>query len=193
QLRVLKAREEFVPTNEKVVLKGEEPIGVYRAAHGKSHQLTQVAPGTLVSLAGRLGDWRAIEATGGRRLWIPAAAVGEPGKGRPQIPAVEPLPVTPPTIDLMPTTRTVAASTIKLQGVARHPDRIHDVVVTVKPAGPAQVEEKIFYRASIQGKPAHDLEFSTDVPLEKGSNQILVTARDRYDIETTREILVFRK
>ena len=83
----------------------------------------------------------------------------------------------------------------EIRGAARHPLRVHDVLVTVKPAGVGQVEQKIDYEANPahQGDAAQQMSFSARVPLAPGSNQILVTARDGADVEATREIWVFRQ
>ena len=78
---------------------------------------------------------------------------------------------------------------------ARHPVRVHDVLVTVKPPGVGQIEQKVAYEANSarQGDGALQMSFSARVPLVPGSNQILVTARDAEDVEVTREVWVFRR
>ncbi len=194
ELRLFPGRPAFLASTANVRVKGNEPVRLYNGAHGKSQQIATIAPETVVEQVGQAGDWVAIRGSNGRRLWLPATAVEAlEGKARPTTPAVTPLPVTPPTIEVESLPRVVNQPTLKLTGVARHPDRMHDVVVSVKPAGPAQVEQKIFYRASEQKSDGHSLEFSTEIPLQPGSNQILVTARDRNEVESTRELLVFRE
>ena len=69
------------------------------------------------------------------------------------------------------------------------------MLVTVKPPGVGQIEQKVAYEANSarQGDGALQMSFSARVPLVPGSNQILVTARDAEDVEVTREVWVFRR
>lgn len=193
-LAVLGNLPAFAAAGEKVRV-GADPVRLYNAANGKTPQLGEIPAGALLDILGRAGGWAAIAAGPGRRAWLPADLL-RPGDGK----TSEPPPhsfdiVQPPTLKLEPTTQVTREDTIEVRGSAAHPVRVHDVLVTVKPAGIGQVEQKIDYEANParQGDGAHQMSFSARVPLAPGSNQILVTARDAADVEATREIWVFRQ
>ena len=179
------------------VVAGEEPVRLYNAADGQARQLAEVAGGTALDILGTAGGWSAALAGPGRRAWLPSDLVkagGAPGKGG-KLPDRPALLVQPPVIELDPVAPVAAGATVEIRGTARHEGRVRDVVVAVKPPGTAQVERKLDYRANPahQGAAARSLDFSAQVPLEPGSNRVLVTARDGDDIEATREVWVFRE
>lgn len=175
---------------------GAEPARLYNAAHGNARQLGEVPAGARLDILGLAGGWAAVTAGPGRRAWLPADLL-QPADGKG---TTEPLArgfmlVQPPVLTLEPTSQVTPEDFIEVSGIARHPQRVHDVLVTVKPAGVGQVEQKIDYEANParHGDAAQQLSFSARVPLAPGSNQILITARDAEDVEVTREIWVFRQ
>ncbi len=199
-LAVLGNLPAFIAASEKVRVGpasgGDDPVRLYNAANGKTPQLGEIPANTLLQLVGRAGGWAAIDAGPGRRAWLPADLL-HPGdiKGSTDRPTRAFKLVQPPTLIVDPTAQVTRDATIELHGSAQHPVRVHDVLVTVKPAGVGQVEQKIDYEANParQGDAARQLSFSARVPLSPGSNQILITARDADDVEATREIWVFRQ
>ncbi len=195
ELAVLGQTPAFTPGPEKVRV-GGEPARLYNAAHGNSRQLGTVPAGAQLDLVGRAGGWAALASEAGRRAWLPADLLRPAdGKGTTEPPTRAFALVQPPTLSVEPATQVTVEPEVELRGVARHPLRVHDVLVTVKPPGVGQVEQKISYQANParQGEAAQQMSFSARVPLAPGSNQILVTARDAEDVEVTREIWVFRQ
>ncbi len=191
QLPVLSDSPMFLP-KAALMRVGTAPLRLYSAAHGSAYQLGEIAPDTLLQSLGQAGGWAAFSAGDGRRAWAPADLLAA-ATGRPN-----PLPVLlgfqPPTIGIETPTAITSAATVAVSGTATHPQQVHDVLVTVKPPGVSQVEKKISYTANStqQGPDAQALQFSAQVPLAPGSNQILITARNRDNIEATRELWVFR-
>ena len=175
---------------------GAEPLRLYNAANGKAPQLGEVPAGTQLNLLGHAGGWAAVAAGPGRRAWLPADLLS-PGESpnHTELTARSFLLVQPPTLSLEPTLQVTRDDSLELRGSASHPVHVHDVLVTVKPAGIGQVEQKIDYEANParQGDGARQMSFSARVPLAAGSNQILITARDGADVEATRELWVFRQ
>ncbi len=175
---------------------GGEPARFYNAAHGNAAQLGEIPAGARLDILGLAGGWAALSAGPGRRAWVPADLLQPAAdKGKAEVPARPFMLVQPPTLTLEPTTQVTTEAVVELRGLARHPQRVHDVLVTVKPAGIGKVEQKVAYQANPahQGEAAQQLGFSARVPLAPGSNQILVTARDGADVEVTREVWVFRQ
>lgn len=195
KLNILPASADFTAATSKQRV-GGEPIRIYNAADSHSRQIGELAAGAQLEVLGRVGGWSAIAAGPGRRFWLPADLL-QPGdgKGTTELAARSALLVQPPVLTIEPTSQLTDAPEIELRGLARHPLRVHDVLVTVKPPGVGQVEQKVAYEANParQGEDALQMSFSARVPLAPGSNQILVTARDAEDVEATREVWVFRR
>ncbi|MCA9695143.1 MAG: hypothetical protein KC636_36525, partial [Myxococcales bacterium] len=191
ELRVVGPREPLRLGQARVQVK--EPARIYNAADARASVIGQLAAGELIDVVGETGGWRALALPGGRRGFVPESLVAE-AKGKAKAPTLDAAIVTPPRVELDPVETVVAGATITVHGVARHPRKAHDVVVSVKPAGPAQVEKKLFYRANDarEGEALRALEFSAEVPLTPGSNEIYVTARDGDEVEATRVLRVFR-
>lgn len=196
QLPLVAAGAPFIAKPGQVQANGDL-LRLYNGADSKARLLGELPSGSLLAILGAAGPWTAVDAGPGRRAWLPGdlvAPVADPGKPVP-LPARKTLLVQSPVIEVESAVEVTAGEAIEIRGAALHPQRVHDVVISVKPPGPAQVERKIDYRANParQGAAAQRLAFSARVPLLPGSNQILITARDGDDIEATREVWVFRE
>ncbi len=195
KLGIVPKAADFAPETTKLRI-GGEPARLYNAADSHARQVGELAAGAQVEVLGRIGGWSAISAGPGRRFWLPGDLLtpGD-GKGTTELAARTAMLVQPPVLVIEPTSQVATSAEIEIRGTARHPLRVHDVLVTVKPPGVGQVEQKVAYEANPtrQGEGAQQMSFSARVPLVPGSNQILVTARDAEDVEVTREVWVFRR
>lgn len=174
---------------------GGESARMYNGAGNTARQLGEIPAGARLDLLGKAGNWSALSAGPGRRAWLPSDLLQPAdGKGPGETPARSFRLVEPPALAIEPIAPVTREATIEIRGTARHPVRVHDVLVTVKPPGVGQVEQKVAYEANParQGDPARQMSFTARVPLAPGSNQILITARDGEDVEATREVWVFR-
>jgi carboxyl-terminal processing protease len=195
KLGILPPSTNFVPESTKLRV-GGEPVRVYNAADSHARQVGELAAGAQVEILGQLGGWSAVSAGPGRRFWLPGDLLKSgDGKGTSEQAARAAMLVHPPVLAIEPTGQVTSDAEVELRGTARHPVRVHDVLVTVKPPGVGQIEQKVAYEANSarQGDGALQMSFSARVPLVPGSNQILVTARDAEDVEVTREVWVFRR
>jgi carboxyl-terminal processing protease len=174
---------------------GGEPARMYNGASNTSRQLGEVAAGARLDILGTVGGWSALNAEPGRRAWLPSDLLQPAdGKAPGELPVRTFRLIEPPALTIEPVEQVTREPTIEIRGAARHPVRVHDVLVTVKPPGVGQVEQKVDYEANKtrQGDQAKQMGFTARVPLAPGSNQILITARDGEDVEATREVWVFR-
>ena len=191
KLGILPTAADFAP-GPATVRVGGEPARLYNAADSHARQVGDVAAGAQIEILGRIGGWSAIAAGPGRRFWLPGDLLkpGD-GKGTRELAARAAKLVQPPALVIEPTSQVTTAAEVEIRGTARHPLRVHDVLVTVKPPGVGQVA----YEANPvrQGEGAQQMRFSARVPLVPGSNQILITVRDAEDVEATREVWVFRR
>ena len=90
------------------------------------------------------------------------------------------------------------AEKVTLRGVATHPRAVKDVVVWVQGHGGPLTDHKLGYKAqqatgkSDDAKPG-ELDFEFEIPLELGSNEISVIARDRDDVESRWDVAIHRE
>lgn len=195
--RIAEGRPGFVAGAQRVEVKGEG-TRLYNGADGKSAVLAEVAAGQVVDVVGRAGGWLAVDLEPGRRGWLPADAVSPvegPAKGRAALPARTALLVTPPVIAVEAAPLVTKADRVTLDALATHPGRVRDLVVGVRPVGPAQVEDKVFFQANParEGEAARSMRAQAAVPLASGGNLITITARDGESVEASREVVVFRE
>lgn len=186
---------------------GDEPVRLYNGADSSAPVVAELPAGTLLEVVGSSGDWRALAGPKGqgRRLWVPAdlleAASG--GKARAALDPKAGRMVDPPHIVLADDAGedgddgapVVETERVTIAGVAEHPERVRDVMVTVRAAGPAQPERKVFYLANraVDGDAAKRLEFSAEVPLSPGSNRVTIIVRDQDKVMRQRDLRVFRR
>jgi len=176
-----------------LTINGTEPLRLYRGAHPASGIVADVLPGSSVPVTGQLANYFVIADADGRRLFAPADLEGiqrKPGRGG-ELSSVRYRPgVLPPTIEVEPFARSTSSARLLLRGRVTHPGRVRDVVVLVRPPGPAQIDRKVQYIAG--GETATSLTFEADVPLEPGGNRIIVLARDDRKVQQRDEAWVFR-
>ncbi len=197
-LRVVGARPPYASARPQVYA-GTEPgaraVRLYNAADSSAPVVLELGADVGLKITGEAGKWLALDVDDGRRAWTPKDLVAVSAKATASVPARESLMVAPPVIEGVTVPRVVTGAEVEIHGVARHPRRVHDVVLSTRPSGPAQIERKVFYRANPEreGAGSKALEFSATVSIEPGSHVIYVTARDGDDVEVTRELRVFRE
>jgi carboxyl-terminal processing protease len=193
RFRVHAVAETFEP-GEASFRVADEPVRAYAGAHGSSSVVAEIPVGAQVHTLGTIGAWKVLAAdTPGRRLFVPgdlsALQPMHAPAGEAQGLAVRPA-VLPPTISVDPHPQVTSANAIELRGVVAHPERVRDVVVLVRPPGPAQIDHKVAYAAGKAG--GEPLSFRAEVPLEPGGNRVIIVARDGAKVEQRRDLWVYR-
>ncbi len=162
-------------------------------AHATASVTADASKGAVLSFEGQVGAWLYMTAPDepSRRWFVPADAEGlQPHEGK--APAVSLLvprrTVRPPTLKIDAVPRRTTAQAVKLEGIASHPRHLRDVVVMVRAPGPGQPDRKVEYVAA-QGT---SLEFEAEIPLEPGGNRVFVLARSDGDVQTPRELWIYR-
>lgn len=196
QMRLKVLPSAGVRAEARSVLKVDgDPLPLRAGAHASSPVAADVAVGTAVSFEGKVGAWLyTVAPDEPSRRWFVAE-----DRGGLSVTAEDTMSpkgivarrgVRPPTLDLRPVPRRTTAAAIELEGVASHPRHLRDVVVMVRPPGPAQSDKKVEYVPA--GPEGETLEFEAEVPLEPGGNRIYVLARSDGDVQTSRELWVYR-
>ncbi len=180
---------------ESVLKVDGEPLKLRAGAHASSTVAADVAVGTALSFEGKVGAWLyTVAPDEPSRRWFVAEDQGgltaAEGAAASSKGVVARRGVHPPTLDIRPVPRRTTAAALKLEGVASHPRRLRDVVVMVRPPGPGQSDKKVEYVAV--GPDGESLEFEAEIPLQPGGNRIYVLARSDGDVQTSRELWVYR-
>ncbi|MEM6992837.1 MAG: MXAN_5808 family serine peptidase [Myxococcota bacterium] len=186
-------------TRDKARLKvSGDTVRLYAGAHASMPIVAELPEGTVVQSSGVVRGWRVV-AEGARRYFVPEGKTLVADSGRSKPVSVEsldvPVAVLPPSLTLDEFPMKTSAAEVKLTGIARHPERVRDVVVLVRPPGPAQVEQKVSYAANswTMGEEGRELSFEAAVPLSPGGNRITILARDGAKVEQRHDVWVYRE
>lgn len=198
RLRILPEAPALVTGAQQIRVDGEE-MRLYSGAHASAGIAMVATSGAVLDTVGTIGTWRVIEAgLEGRRLFAPSdlgtEISGEAGSAHAVKAEALRVAVVPPSLDLETVPRVTSADAFELRAIARHPRRVRDVVVLVRPPGTSQIDRKVFYAANPEtaGDAAKQLAFHTDVPLAPGGNRIIILVRDGDDVELREDVWVYR-
>jgi carboxyl-terminal processing protease len=171
----------------------EAPI---RGGAGAEAPVVAVArKGAVLPLTGSVGGFRRVEWQKGRFGFVAAEAV-VPARGARAGAISAAWQREPPRIALVPDPArggpVAGGETFRLGATVTVPPsadpdaRLRDVFVFAN-------EEKVFFRVVPEGASSSRLEFTTDVPLKPGQNQITVFAREDEEFQSRRTVVVYRK
>jgi len=197
-LRILAASPTLEAETDRLRVEGDT-VRIYAGAHASTPIVAEVPESTVLATTAKIGGWRVVAGDGGRRYYVPEgkALVADKGRGATLQPSDfdRPAAVLPPSIKLESFPMRTDKDAISLKGVASHPIRMRDVVVMVRPPGPAQIEEKVSYAANpwTQSEGAGTLEFEAVIPLSPGGNRVTILARDSAKVEQRHDVWIYRE
>jgi carboxyl-terminal processing protease len=166
---------------------------LYTGASSAMPVIADAPAGTTLEVVGTAGPWLGVRGPQGQRAFVDASLVETGAKGSAPLTSRSHL-VQTPTLELTQPGPETTATSVKIAGIARHPTRVRDVVVHVAPSDPAVRPRKVAYvpNPTAQGADASALPFTVEVPLEPGSNRVIVLARDGDKVEAVEEVWVYR-
>jgi carboxyl-terminal processing protease len=145
-------------------------------------------------VVGTVGSWTKVELESKRPGFILTSKVARTDKSAGGAGGVEPAwQVTPPSIAIKSPTYATGAAAYSLQGTVSDETHVEDVYVFVSNPGAKIDGRKIFYKSNRGGSTANKLDFTADVPLWPGSNQITVIARENADVRALSTMYVYRE
>jgi carboxyl-terminal processing protease len=100
---------------------------------------------------------------------------------------------TPPTIAVNLNGLDTTAPTYKLEGRITDDTHVEDVYVFVSNSSAKIDSRKVFYRSNRGGKADKQMEFSSEIPLWPGSNQVTVVARENQDVKSVQTLYLYRE
>ncbi len=180
---------------EPAVVTATADLRLYAGAHPRSEVVGRAPAGTVLNTVGKMGAWRVLEkGLSGRRYFVPVDLTEVEGAGHQLDRVARRAAVVPPRVTVENLPRRTAEGAVQVTGIATHPDRVRDVMISWLPSGTARMEEKVYYQANSQadGGGVSAMRFTAEVPLEPGANRIVVIARDGAKVERQRELWVYR-
>ncbi len=196
-----------------VVTIGKDGAALRIAGEGTARSLMAIPEGEKVAVVGRVGAWYIVDAGEGRRLFFVAeghaykegndgaaksgsALLASAGKAsgseaKPAKPMID-----PPRLEVVEAPTSVRGTTAHIVLEATDPVSVRDVSIQVRAAGPGQQEHKVHYQAftaktlrtNKDGSVTARIE--VDVPLQPGSNRIMVIARDAERMSRRRDLWI---
>ena len=164
-----------------------ERVPLYEWPHADAHQVGWIAQGAICRTSAEQGAFVRLEIDEQRSGWIGRRfAVTHESEGPLQPGFENRMDNTPPEIELSGDVRLRQSEpTLRLQGVVSDADRVLDMYIFVG-------RRKVFYLSNREGSDLRRLAFDAPLPLETGSNTILVVARESGDV-VARRVLVVRR
>jgi carboxyl-terminal processing protease len=159
----------------------------------KDSPLVGSAPkGAAFKLTGVANGFYRVEVEQGRPGFIPEAAARR-GDGGAKTAALAPAwQVSPPRLELGPSSPLVSASTFHLSGSAHDEHKVADVFVFVSNHTAKIDRRKVFYRSNRKGSTPTQLAFDADIPLWPGANVVTVVARESTQVQSQQTLVVER-
>ncbi len=165
-------------------------------ASASSPAIASAHKGAVLPFDARVGEFYRVEWQRGRFAFVADADV-KPARGGARAGVVAPLwQREPPRIALAPDPArgapVVEGDTFKLQGSASVPvsadptAKLRDVFVFVN-------DQKVFFKVQPENAAAAKMDFTAEIPLKPGNNQVTVVAREDDEFQTRRSVVVFRR
>jgi carboxyl-terminal processing protease len=147
---------------------------------------------TRFTVLGSVGSWTKVEVEKGRPGFLQTGRVAKTSGTATG--SLDPhFQVTPPAIELGAPTYATTASTYTITGTARDETHVEDVYIFVSNAKAKIDSRKVFYRSNRGNKVEDVLDFTADVPLWPGANQITIIAREKADVRTVQTVYIYRE
>ncbi len=149
--------------------------------------------GTRLKLIGTAGAWSKVELEPGRPAFVPTAKVAK-ASGSAGVAAIDAYwQVTPPTIALTAPSYAATSATYTLNGTATDETQVEDVYVYVSNSSAKIDGRKVYYRSNRGAAKPDRLDFTVEIPLWPGSNQVTVVARERTDVRSVETFYILRE
>jgi hypothetical protein len=161
----------------------QSPALLHESPTQESPKVASAVTGTVFHADSIFGDFYRIALTDSRRAWVAAKDVTIGGN---PLPVYTPFMDTPPKIEIKnAAVQRRSDKSVTIKGSATHPSFVRDVIIFVG-------DKKVLYQPSVNNTESKRIDFSADVPLEEGANQIMIVARHNDKVMGMQTIFVRR-
>ncbi len=178
-----KAALEFTPAKGVVTPAGKR-LDLYAWAGPDAPKVGRVPAGARLDVEAKRGSWRRVTGLPQDRLAFVSQGDVKPAKGAVAVTGfVGVWQAVPPVITVHAPPAVASGPHLRVQGVASSPRGIRDLWVRVwDPEGKHAQVNKVYYLGGPQGG-LRQLRYATDVPLQPGTNYVVVDARDMHGVQ----------
>jgi carboxyl-terminal processing protease len=164
-----------------ITVKGPERAALFSAPSAESASAGTAAPAATFPVDARLGSYFRVLLAPDEHAWIAEADTRPGGEGAASF---ERAVVRSPEIEIAGgTVRAVRGSTARFEGSASHAEGVRDLIVFVG-------NKKVAYVPARAVPPGTRLDFSLDLPLVEGANEIVFVARHDSDVASSETVFV---
>jgi carboxyl-terminal processing protease len=161
-------------------------VALHEAPSADARVVARAAADASFRVVARLADFVQVDLGSGRTAWVAARDTREARRAAPRV--TEVMANRPPRITLSTAIPlAVRTETLTISGEVTDPDRVLDMYIFVGQRKPFYLSNR-----SGTGPDAQRLAFSAELPLEGGTNAILIVARETSDLTSQRYLVVRR-
>jgi carboxyl-terminal processing protease len=173
----------------EVKAKGAE---IRAGAAGETAEVGIAAAKTRFTSIATVGPFTKVDLGGGRVGFIESERLGKTtSTAAPAFTAF--WNSTPPTLALNLHGLDTTAATYKLEGKVTDDTHVEDVYVFVSNSSAKIDGRKVFYRSNRGSKSDKAMDFSSEIPLWPGSNQVTVVTRENQDVKAIQTLYLYRE
>ncbi len=168
-------------------------VEVRSGASSAAPLVATVAKGAQFAALATVGPWIKIDLGAGKPGFVAASDVGKLGSAPSKAGASSQFwNSTPPAIAVRLHGLDAAGATYTLEGSITDETKVEDMYVIVSNPGAKIDGRKVLYISNRGGKDPRRLDFSKDIPLWPGSNQVVVVTRESAEVRAVEQFVVYR-
>jgi carboxyl-terminal processing protease len=149
--------------------------------------------GAAFKLTGATGDFWRVDVDGRPGFIAKASAAQGTGTAPVKLAWLPAWEVSPPKLDVKPSSGLIDASTIHISGAAKDEHRVADMFVFVSNRTAKIDRRKVFYRSNRKAANQATQSFEADIPLWPGANIVTVVARESTSVQSQQTIVVEKR
>ncbi|MCK9460992.1 MAG: S41 family peptidase [Proteobacteria bacterium] len=168
-----------------ITVKGPQPAALLQVASADGGRVGQAQPGATFPVDARFGSYFRVVLAKDQHAWIAESDTRPGGDGAA---AFERAVVRPPVIEIKGgSVRTVRGLSARFEGSAQCAEGVRDLIVFISGKNG---DKKAAYVPARGGRPEARLDFSLDLPLAEGANEIVFIARRDADVASSETVFV---
>ncbi|MBK9069503.1 MAG: PDZ domain-containing protein [Myxococcales bacterium] len=164
---------------------------VYAGADVSAGTIGTLEAASQVERVAQYGDWVKVARGAGKHGFVRRGDLAA-GSGAAAPKFETRWQVIPPIIELAPAALAVSSGTFTVKGVVKDDNHVEDVYIYVTNDAAKIETRKVFYASSRDRGSRTALEFSANVTLWPGSNEIVIVARENEQVTSMRQFYVYR-
>lgn len=174
------------------VIELKRDLEIRESASADSSVTAAAKKGARFKVLGTVGSWTKVDLVG-TPGFVPTAATTPTARKAGNLAAELRFQVTPPDVKLALGSYEATGDIFPVRATVNDDRQVEDVQVFVTNAGAKIDTRKVFYRSNRGAKTPASLDFTANIPMWPGSNQVTIVARENTDVRTIQTFVVYRE